>query len=573
MTEKLPQEKHRNRFNYFIIAFISLAIVFIAADAYRNSPGYGFVYDDYELVVRNADIRDLSSAGIAGMFFSRDYVNFLPLRMLSYAVDYHYWGLNPKGYHITNVIMHAVNCLLVFMLALYLIKHVARREWDDRIMIGAAGIAALFFAAHPIHVEAVAWVSGRKEMLYSFFILLGMLFYVRSRTIGATERANGGFAVVWLCFIAAMMSKGTALVFPFVLVFFDIMFPEIAKRTPLVRRLQEHAAFFMIMVVFLAIDAKSAYRGQMFTAPFGGGALSHILTIAKVVPFYLKQIFWPANLSAIYIVPVAHSLFEPAVLISLAVWAGLGALFIFGRRRWPLIVFGAGFFLIALGPTLNVVPFGTFAADRYAYLPLFGLCLAAGDCVGLAKQRGAAIRILAGLVIIAAFSACFYITEIKNADWKDSITFWTATARTAPDSTIAAAGLGAAYMEKGEFAKALPELERALKLDPDSPTAYSALALYYLSFNDTKKAESVIREGLKRMPGNLALLYHSGIVHYKEGDYERAAWIFAGVYATKPNYLNVGNKMNETIGKLKKTMTPSEFEEFSKSFEAVIMRQ
>ena len=173
----------------------------------------------------------------------------------------------------------------------------------------------------------------------------------------------------------------------------------------------------------------------------------------------------------------------------------------------------------------------------------------------------------------AALAACVYVSTIKSGDWKDSVTFWTATARTAPRSAKAAVGLGTAYLETGEYGKALSALRRARRLDPDSPSVYSGLALYYLTFNDTDKAESVIREGLKRMPYDLGLHYHSGIVRYEKGDYAGAARIFAAVYAEKPGYLDVNIFLEATLKKLAGEMTPAQFESFMKSVGAGLNRK
>jgi hypothetical protein len=564
--KEMATDKGGSKKNHLVLLLATLVVCAAVFGLFGGVIHHGFVYDDYELVVRNGDIRDLSVPGIGRMFSIKDYANYLPLRVLSYAVDYHFWGLNPAGYHITNIVLHAANCALVFFLVLLLFEIASGGRAASRPgAVAAAAAAALLFAAHPIHVEAVTWISGRKEVLYSFFFLLGFYIYVLRRVKGGSGRASFDFIAVLLCFAAAMMSKATAVAFPFALVFFDWCFPTVSRRTPPPVRAQEHAVMFVALAALLALDVRLANKEQMISKPFGGGAGSHLLTIAKLIPFYLEQIIRPTRLSVIYDAPTAKSIADPIVLASILICAGVALLIVICRRRSPLVSLGAGWFVIALGPTLNVVPFGTFAADRYAYLALFGVSLIVGAAVAGAAKRGTAAHSAAAVLFVAAIAGCIFLSVQRNDDWKDSISLWRATTRTAPRSGKAAVALATAYIEKGEMPAALAELRRAGKLDPDYAQVYTGLALYYLTIKDLDAAERSVDEGLSRFPGDLKLVYHKGIVDFEKGDLQSASRIFAWFARNEPGFMNSGSYFASSLRRLKGKLPPDKYDKFVKS--------
>jgi protein O-mannosyl-transferase len=541
---------------------VSLILIAMVAFTYRDVLHHKFVYDDFELVVKNAGIRDLNFRGAATMMFNKRSLNYLPMRMLSYAVDYHFWKLNPAGYHITNIVLHAADCLLVFYLVLYLLTRVAVVPWGMARAVAAAGVSAAFFAVHPIHVEAVTWVSGRKDVLYSFFFLVGSIAFIRYRVKGEPTRFRGGYIVSLLCLGAAMMSKGTAISYPFVLLLFDLLFPVIARRTSLSQRVQEHFFMFLGLAIFFALDMRLAAREGMISSPFGGGVASHIFTVVKIVPFYLGLIFLPIHLSAVYDVASSHSIAEPAVILSVLAMAVLIGVFIYCRRREPLVSFSIGWFLLLLGPTLNIVPFGTFAADRYAYLALLGVCLVAGLVFDRVARIGRAANAAAWVVLICSLVACCQISHVRNADWKDQITFWSATKKTTPRSAKVRVGLGLAYIMYKQYDKALAELETAKKLDPEYVDDYIGLALYYLTVREPKKALGVLEEGLKYDPYNIELHYYVAMSYYDLGKYKSSATIFATVVRADPFYKKSRHYLYMSLKRLSKTMPYEQYQRF-----------
>ncbi len=389
--------------------------------------------------------------------------------------------------------------------------------------------------------------------------------YLKHRVKGEPKSVGVGFIVALVCFLLGMMSKSTAMVFPLMLVFFDVVFPDIARRTTLGRRVQEHVVMFAALLVLMVLNVKLAARETMFAAPFGGGTASHLMTIIQAIPFYMRQILWPDALSVIYEAPLPRSFAEPAVIVSVLIMVAIFALMITGRRRLSVTVFGIGWFMLALGPTLNIVPFGTFAADRYAYLALFGLCLVAGAAMSGIWLRGGVSRAAATAAALAISLACLFASIHKNEDWKDQVTFWSATRKTTPKSADAAVGLAMSYMSLKQYDKALLELKQALKLNPDSGSVYTGLALYYLTMKDLSLAEETIRIGMKHDPFSVKLHFHYGILQYEKGDYMSAVKVFAIVKKEKPSFSGVDGYLFKSLMKLRPGMTQKEFMEFVNS--------
>ncbi len=545
---------------YFKIS-AALLIIGLAVVLYLPTINYDFVYDDYTLIVNNHDIQEFNVESIKTLFFNRNTVNFLPARMFVYALIYHYNQLNPVPYHIVNIILHALNSLLVFGITCLIAGGMGRngKGAETAGAVFAGVVAALIFAAHPLHVEAVTWVSGLKDVLSTFFCLAGFIAYLTYRIKGDSGGFRAGYMIALIAFIFAVLSKATALPFPFALLFFDIIFAETARRTELSQRIQEHVFLFIVMGGLFTLNYVMAQKNLMIENVVGGGMFLHVLTIVKIIPFYLLKIIWPVDLSIIYDIPAASSLLDPAVIISLLALVLLTAFIIYFRKRNPALSFGTGFFVIMLGPTLNVIPFGTLAADRYVYLPLFGICLAAGVVAGEMFDRGVVPRAVAAALVIVVGAGMIYGVEKRNPDWRDPISLWESTVETVPESAKALASLGGAYLREKRFDDAMNVFRRALKADKTFPATYVGMGLYYLTKNENMKALNILQEGLKYGSGNINLLYHIGIAYYNLGEYLSAVRVFAAVDSAKPNYKSVGRYMQLTLSELKKELSREDF--------------
>ncbi len=335
-----------------VFAILILAISFAS---FLPSLNNGFIGgDDFNYVVRNPLIRDLSWPGIKNIFTSIHLGLYKPLTMLTFALEYHFFKLNPRIYHLTNVILHLLNSLLVFWLILLL----SRKAW-------VSFIVALLFGIHPLHVESVAWVSERKDVLYSLFFLSGIIAYIYSLR---NKRRVYHYLTLFL-FILTLLVKPMGLTFPFILLLCDyILYIKLDKDN-----LKRKAVFFVTSGIFLVFTLvfASEYSSRQPSFVF----FDSIFIANYALLFYLSKIMLPVKLSALYPYPQKNGNLLPLIfLISPLIVLILTRAVILSKRYTRKIIFGSLFFLICVFPVLQLVPTGNaIVADRYAYLSSIGI--------------------------------------------------------------------------------------------------------------------------------------------------------------------------------------------------------
>ncbi|MBX3473932.1 MAG: hypothetical protein KF754_06075 [Planctomycetes bacterium] len=434
-------------------------------------------WDDNWLISENRHIRGLSWQNIQ-MFFNpmapREELGneYLPVRDLSYAVNYALDGLNPRGYHATNLLLHVFNSLLVMLLAMRL---------TGRRLVG--GLAGLVFAVHPVHVEAVSWLSSRKDLLAAFFLLLSTHLYLAARRprfglmpsqsfvqrVRHNTRLSYGLAL--LSFVLALLSKMPAVVLPALLVLIELFFIGVRRGAPGVspgpvhetphaadqpradvrgslRLLVPTLPFWGVALLFTALAMKIG-TGLM-REPYGTGRLQSTLTAISAITRDFQAMFlgWP--MQAAVDMPVQTGLSLP-VVIGLLLLVGVLALGFLGWRasragresRGALLLgvcgLGALWFLVSLAPVSNfAVQIGTVFAERYLYIPSIGVAVALGACAGLlAEKLKGPVRFvpLAALLIACALWGWATIQAVKP--WRDSSSLWARTLELDPENHTA----------------------------------------------------------------------------------------------------------------------------------------
>ena len=384
--------------NALILILIVTALVYVRT--LRN----GFLtWDDDLHVTNNPDIQSLSLHNISS-FFTSSYVNMLyhPLVRLSFALEYHFFGLNPAAYHATNLLFHLANVALVFFLVLSLSQ---RRE--------TAIIAACLFGLHPMHVESVAWITERKDVVYAFFYLSALIFYLRFIRQGNAKN----YWTTFLCFILSLFSKPTALTLPLLLILLDAY----NRRTVTVRTVLEKLPFFILSLVFglFTVHAHAVDRNFDF--------LDRIFLASYALCYYIIHLFLPVNLSALHLMPIKTDGMLP-VLYYLAPLPLVFLAFI-GTRKGTLqreYCFGLLFFAVTLVPNINMIPVGmAVVSERYTYLAYIGLCyiLAQTYCFMLNRYKGSLLPwkkvMIAGAVLVALFFG--YLSYQRLGLWNNTL--------------------------------------------------------------------------------------------------------------------------------------------------------
>lgn len=420
------------------------------AAAYGNALRNGFVWDDLNLIVANPAIkswREVPKLPFSVLLPAAEY--YRPVQALTFLLDYHLWGLWPAGFHLTSIAVHGAVSVLLYSFVVRLFA-----DWR------AALAAALLFAVHPIHTEAVTYVSGRTDPLAALFMLAALSWMLEPRR---PLLAAAAFAI-------ALLSRESAtvlvLLVPLVLVAASRADTNLRGRG---REIVARCLPFLAVVAAYGV-VRSIVVERVITRETSGLSLgARLLTLPEVVVTYLGLVVAPIHLHMERSLPPA-SLGDPRTWGALAVLVAFGAAVVALRRSAGPVSFGVAWFAVALLPVANIVPLATFLAEHWLYVPSMGLFLAAGWTIVHAAPRGRSAFVILVLLSIAYGAR----TARRNADWLDERTLLESTLEFAPDSARVHANLGRVYLAAGDVARAKIALARAVELEPSHVRSYDA---------------------------------------------------------------------------------------------------
>ncbi|MDP8248645.1 MAG: tetratricopeptide repeat protein [Candidatus Tritonobacter lacicola] len=436
----------------FLLTFITFSPVLKA----------GFInWDDDENVVYREEIRSFSLDTLPWLFTNFTVGDFKPLTWTSYMLDYRVWGLDPFGYHLGNLILHAASSCLVFLLLIRLANS-SRKELTGTFLL-AAFFAALFFALHPLRVGSVAWVSERKGLLCAFFYLAAVLAYVEYARRGKA----GWFIITLLLSCAALLSKPVAVTIPLILLLLDACTPGRMKRKP-GRVIMEKIPFFAAAAAVAAMACFGQTRHGALTSLQAFGPWERILLALNNCAFYLYRTVLPLDLAAVYPPPgpirmtagYILTVIAPLLLIS---GAGL-VLWRRGRRWLPACWL---WYLVTVFPVSGFFPAGLeVSADRWTYLPAAGISgvvfIAALALFRAGRLKSAAF---AGGTILALLA---FLSFAQARTWNNSERLWADAVSKYPDSPVARAHYGQLLFQRGDDEEAVAQLQRAIDLLQDN---------------------------------------------------------------------------------------------------------
>ncbi len=473
------------RFLALLLALVTLAIYLpVLHDGFVN-------YDDDDYVTNNRVVKNgLTPAGIHWAFTTFHAANWHPVTWLSHMLDCQLFGLNPAAHHFVNALIHAANAALLFWLLLRL----TNLAWPSLI------VAALF-AWHPLHVESVAWISERKDVLSTFFSLLALLSYAKF----AKRNCRRSLWFALLFFALGLMSKPMLVTLPFVLLLLDFWPIQRFNGSTIQRLLIEKIPFFLLAAGSCAVTFL-AQRGEAVRT-LKQVSLSLRLENALVASMtYLFQIFWPANLAVFY--PMPEKIAPVAIFISTAALILISALAWLARKSCPCLITGWLWFLGTLVPVIGLVKVGDAAhADRYTYFPAVGIFIAVVFGVwNLLKQPQAQKNFLAAGGV--ALVICAALTEHQLHFWRDSESLFRHAIAVTENNSTAHLNLGAALETEGQPNEALREYRESLRLDPYS--FETANDIGKLLFEQGRPAEALdYCETAVRLKPNRATLHNN----------------------------------------------------------------
>jgi Tfp pilus assembly protein PilF len=505
---------------------VALALVASVLAVYASVRGHAFVaLDDPLYVSENPHVaRGLDGAALRFAFTRELAGNYHPLTVLSHQLDVELFGLDPGAHHGVNAALHA----LVALLALAFFGAWLANPW-------AAGLAAALFALHPLRVEAVAWVSERKELLCALFFLGAALAYLRQSRAPSRARAAATAGALAL----ALLAKPMAVTFPLVAWLLDRWPLARHAAVALRRRVLEKLPFVgLVTLGALATVWAQARAGAVSSL---GGLPLHLRLLNALASLwtYLRQSVWPSELSPYY--PHALHLSEsparalalPALLGGLALVALL-ALAWRTRRVLPGLTLGLGFFLVTLLPVIGLVQVGTQAhADRYTYLPSIGL---AGALVAAGAALPKRPRLGAGLVGLVACALLAVRARAQVEVWRDSRTLFEHALALEPRNFLAHAKLGELAQAEGDESRARAAFERALALNPNHVETLNNLGLCFLRAGELERASLPLERALALAPEDAETWLNLGAVELERGEHVAARQRFESARRLAPEH-------------------------------------
>jgi protein O-mannosyl-transferase len=458
------------------IAAICVALVVITAFAYNGVRTNDFVtMDDYGYVLDNLHVHQgVTAQSTAWAFTTYDQGNWHPLTWISHMLDWSLYGRNPVGHHITNVCLHAANAVLLFLLLLYMTGY-----------SGRSALVAFLFALHPAHVESVAWLSERKDVLCAFFWLATMLGYAWYVRKPSWKR------YIWVVFgfTCALLSKPMAVSLPFALLLLDD-WPLLRISLAPESRPQWLSSFWklcsekwllFVMAAISSVITLFAQRSSGAVGSFQAFPLwARICNAAISYWRYIRIMLWPDPLTAYYYydsnnISVLAATFSviALILVTAVCWRY--------RKEKPYCLIGWLWFLGMLAPVIGIVQVGVQAlAERYTYLPFIGLFIALVWLVGDAVANYPKIRIATQLLAVVILAVCAVRTIAQVKVWKDSATLFNHILEVDPRGGFPNYSLGVVYAGQGKPAEAQEYFERALVYDPSGPQSLSYSAYYMM---------------------------------------------------------------------------------------------
>ena len=479
-------------------------------------------WDDSANFLNNPHFRGLGWEQLRWMFTTFLMGHWIPLTWITFGLDYLVWGMNPIGYHLTNILLHAANAAAFYFVAYRLLAKAMTGFGEIGLRLGAA-TAALSFALHPLRAESVAWVTERRDVLSGLFFLLTILTYLNACDAqGATRRRWLGSSVG--CYILALASKSIVMTLPFVLIVIDA-FPlgRIGGRlrdwfAPQVRQVwKEKVPYLLLSLIGGAIALYAVRTGSSPTSLEKLPLLSRVAIALWSFCFYVWKTVLPQGLSPLYelrgpVDPLALPLLGSAIAVGI-LSAGLFLL----RRRWPAGLAVWLTYIVMLLPVSGLFhDGGQLAADRYSYLSCLGWTLLAGAAVA-AMVRGATGRSLTRPLARAALAATAAwiiglgaLTWNQVQIWRDPDTLWSHSLQIDPDCAWCHNNLGVALGSRGLFPPAIEHFERAVASRPHLLVAHHNLGFVLLRVGDPARASEHFQRVLSEDSGNVDVRAYLG---------------------------------------------------------------
>lgn len=497
-----PVSKRRDVYILTAIALMTLAV-------FSPVLWHGFIdFDDPGIVTLNPAIQaGLTLDGIRWAFTSGYMANWMPLTWVSHMLDVQLFGMNPAGHHAVNILLHAFSSSLLFLF----LNQSTSAPWRS------AAVAVLF-ALHPLHVESVAWVAERKDVLSAFFWMLTMYTYLRYAERPGTVR----YVLTLVPFALGLMAKPMLVTLPALLLLLDWWplkrFPE--TQNSAIRLIVEKIPFFLlsacssIITYLVHRSSGEVFQGYTLWARVSRACVSYVV--------YLQKMVWPTELAIIY----PFSLYPPSmlkILLSACVLLLVTCAVLWLRRDFPFLAVGWGWYLITLLPVIGLIQIGQHSvADRYTYIPLIGMFMLVvwGIRHLMEKWRsgGAVLGALSAVLLVLLIT----MTSLQLRHWKNTFTIFSHAIEVTEGNWVAHNNLGMAHMAEGRLPEAITHFKRSIVAKPSYVIALINLGVALYKSGDSQSAATAFTSALMLEPGNPEAHFGLGVLYVESGEMARA---------------------------------------------------
>jgi protein O-mannosyl-transferase len=514
-------------------------IILIAAFgffAYSNSLGGKFIWDDNDLVKNNAYIKDWSKAG---RFFVEDigagganrYTTYRPLPMMTYMADYSIWKLDARGYHATNIILHVLAALCLFwLLALF---------FGNPLL---SFVASLFFVIHPIHSEAVSYISGRADPLVAIFMFLTFVFYLKqSRWPSRTF-----FSFMAVSYLAALLSKEYSLILPALILFYSFVFKKKAINKEFFALSAMAIVYAVLRLTVLKFVSPNA---DLLAAPTTLGQRLPGFFVA--ICNYARLLLAPLGLHMEYGGPL-FGWTDAGTLAGIAIVIIAVVVSVKSKEKNKLAFFCIGWFFVAILPVSHLYPVNAYMAEHWLYIPSVGFfVLLAQILTALTEKKGLRWPVF----ILGAGLCLFYsvLTFRQNNYWKEPIPFYERTLRYVPESPRLLVNLGALYSDAGRNDEAIALYKKAASINPLIAATHYNLGLVYYETGKKEEAIASFHKALELDPKYAAAYNSLGQAYSDKGEKEEAIAYFKKAIEADPGFVNAMINMGVAYAAIGKT--------------------
>ena len=574
-AKKNPSNEKRTRRTLSLFLWLPpLCVAVLTLLPFLPALQNGFVWDDEATIEENSGYRGLGWSRLRWMFTTFLMGHYQPLSWVTLGFDYVVWGMNPFGYHLTNIILHAANAVFFYFITRRLLSialSIPDGEAPWQLSLSSA-FAALLFAIHPLRVESVAWVTERRDVLSAFFFLSTIYCYVRAALISEPRSRRRWFAGAVVVYTLSLLSKASAMTLPVVLLLLDI-YPLRRLhggllawyKPPLRKVLWENLPFLVLALIFAVTALFAQYTSKTLKPLDEYDVTSRIFQALYGLIFYLWKTLLPTGLSVLYELPTdAHTWFRIVAISAGGAVVAISLALFFLRRRCPGAVICWLYYVAMLAPVLGIAQSGPqLVADRYSYFSCLAWAVLAGAAAshlwGLWKRGDLSLTKLnllcvtaAGLLLVLGVS-----TWRQTQLWHDSERLWNHALSIDPNSISAYINLGGAMRAQGKADEAIRYYGKAASLRRDVALPHWNLGDLFMQRGELDEAARSYRRVLEIDPQSVKGYQGLATVLARQGRFEEAVTLYFKAIDVDPNDARVHNDFGgllNSMGEVEKAL-------------------